>query len=70
MQQSKLIQLADDFRAAGITHKDYVRYCSHSANDPQELKLASDFKREVVNAFYPPGGIEPGTPPRRVGRLV
>lgn len=56
-------KLADDMRAAGVTYKDFTYWCSHSANDPQELKPASNFKREVVNTFYPPGGIQPGTPP-------
>lgn len=67
MQGNNLIKIANDFRAGlkaeGIAHHEYLRYCSHSANDPCELKPASDFKREVIGTFYPPGGIQPGTPP-------
>lgn len=61
--ESKLIQLAEDFKENGITGEDFARYCSHNKKDPPELKPAGDFGKEIINAFYPPGGIEPGIAP-------
>lgn len=67
-----LKKLAEQMKAEGVTATSYAYYNSHSKNDPQELKPASDFTLKVVNAFYPPGGIEPGTPPpwERAQKLI
>lgn len=56
-------KLAEQMKAEGITLEQFNYSCSHSKNDPYELKPASEFSLKVVDAFYPPGGIEPGIPP-------
>ena len=61
----KLVKLprkdANECLQAGIT-KELMQQCFDEARnlDPDELKIATSFCAKVIEAFYPPGGIEPG----------